>query len=91
MSPWPKYHSGAVRQIGETQLALLRRAAHSPSGQIILAGTTATNNAQWCAMKRMVQRGLFRRDTFGGGSLGTTIIYTITDAGREALKREESK
>lgn len=91
MSPWPQYRSGVTRQIGETQLALLRRAEHSKSGQVILAGTTKTNNAQWCAMKRMVQRGLFDRQTFGSPTLGTTTIYTITDAGRKALKREESK
>ena len=91
MSPWPKYYSGAIRQVGGTQLELLRRAAHSPSGQIILAGTTKANNAQWCAMKRMVQRGLFHANTFGSKKLGFMTVYTITGAGRDALRREESR
>ena len=91
MSPWPQHHSGAVRQVGETQLELLRRASAATSGQIMLAGTTKNNNAQWCAMKRMVQRGLFDRTTVGGKRFGTVTLYTITDAGREALRREAAR
>jgi len=91
MSPWPKYRSGAIRQIGPTQLEMLRQAAHSPSGQIILDDISGKGNARWCAMKRMVRRGLFDRQEFGNAVIGTTVIYTITDNGRQALKREESR
>jgi hypothetical protein len=91
VSPWPLYRSGIVRQIGGTQFELLRRAAGTSSGQIMLAGTAKQDNAQWCALKRMVQRGLFDRYTFGGARFGKVTIYTITDAGRRALAREEAK
>jgi len=80
MGAWPKWHSGANRPIGCTQLALLAEAAGKSSGQLMLYGTRR-DNARWCAMKRMVQRGLFDRYEFYGG----VIIYTITDAGRRKL------
>jgi hypothetical protein len=87
VSTWPAWHSGVNRQIGDTQLALLTRAAARPSGQIML--DPGRQNAQWCAMKRMVRRGLFDRHAFSAnaGPFGPrTVIYTITDAGREKLK-----
>lgn len=89
MSPWPKYHSGANRQVGETQFALLKRAAESGSGQLMI--DQASNNREWCAMKRMVQRGLFDKHAFGDFIFGRTVIYTITDAGRAKLREETTR
>lgn len=86
MSPWPKDHSGVNRQIGETQAELLDRAASSGNGQLMI--DPRAQNAAWCAMKRMVRRGLFDRLEFGadGGIFGRrTVIYQITDAGRRKL------
>jgi hypothetical protein len=87
MSTWPAWRSGANRQVGDTQLSLLAEAADKPSGQLML--NSRRQNAQWCAMKRMVQRGLFDRQTFGADAAlfgRRTVIYTITDAGRQKLK-----
>jgi hypothetical protein len=81
--PWPKYRSGINRQIGETQEKLLRRLLDSSNGQIMIDPTT--NNADWCAAKRLTQRGLMERKRFGG-VLGWTVIYEITDAGREKVR-----
>lgn len=89
MSAWPAWHSGANRQVGGTQLELLIEATGKPSGQIMIDPSNAGQNARWCAMKRMVQRGLFERHAFGAdtGLFGPrTVIYTITDAGRQKLK-----
>lgn len=87
MSPWPQLRSGAERQVGDTQLDLLQRAA-AGTGQIILRTPVKQNNREWCAMKRMVQRGLFMRHTFGAGTRYAVTVHVITDAGRKKLARE---
>lgn len=90
MTTWPQWHSGANRQVGETQLSLLAEAAARPSGQLML--DAARDNARWCAMKRMVQRGLFNRQQIGSdfAPLGSVVIYTITDAGHKKLNESRA-
>lgn len=90
MTTWPQYRSGANRQVGDTQLELLAEAADKPSGQLMI--DPGRQNRQWCAMKRMVQRGLFDRHRFGGdfAPLGSVVIYTITDAGRRKLNESRA-
>lgn len=75
---WPQKESGANRQVGRTQLDLLRRAALAPNHQIIVM---PSDNALWCAIKRLTQRGLFERQQFGSDVLGWTTVYRITDRG----------
>ena len=79
---WPKKDSGANRQIGERQLSILRRAAWTQSGQILI---NPKDNAEWCAAKRLTQRGLLERQTFGGKRFGTVTLYRITERGRKKL------
>lgn len=88
MSNWPKRNSGANRQIGETQRRILERAAGSPSGQVMIS---PEQNADWCAVKRLTQRGLMKRQTFGGKRFGVITLYRITDRGRAKLKEETWK
>lgn len=78
--------NGRRDHLGESQLAILRRAAHSPSGQVVI---TSVDNAAWCAVKRLVGRKLMERQIFGGQGIGTLTVYQITPAGQERLKREE--
>ena len=85
MGAWPKYRSGIDRPVGETQIELLHLAADRPSGQVVI--DPRRHNKQWCAMKRMVQRGLFERYTFGSEVIGVITVYEITDAGRAKLKK----
>ena len=69
----------------ETQLDLLLRASTHGTGQIMI--DPKTQNADWCAMKRMVKRGLFARQSFGNSRyLGYVVVYTITDAGQTKLQ-----
>lgn len=82
---WPGWRTGANRQVGATQFALLSAAAERESRQLML--DPARQNREWCAMKRMVRRGLFERLEFGNEVLGTTVIYEITDAGLRKLKQ----
>jgi hypothetical protein len=84
--PWPAWHSGAKRQLGETQMKVLARAVASPSGQLIIG---SRDNAAWCAIKRLTQRGLFDRLTFGNDVIGRMTIYQITDYGRERFAEEQ--
>lgn len=83
MGAWPLKDSGANRQIGETQRAILARAAAAASGQVIIG---PDQNADWCAVKRLVQRGLMSRHVFGSGKFGTLSVYQITARGRAKLK-----
>ena len=85
MGAWPKYRSGIDRPVGETQVALLAEAADKDNGQVM--ADPQTQNARWCAMKRMVQRGLFERYAFGSEVIGVITVYQITDAGRAKLKK----
>lgn len=71
------------RQIGERQASILRRAAASASGQVMVDWR---DNAEVCALKRMTARGLLTKGTFGGGGIPTITVYRITDAGRAKLK-----
>ena len=82
--PWPLKDSGANRQIGETQRHILERAAASPSGQVIIE---PASNADWCAAKRLTQRGLLERQAFGErrSQFGLLVVYRITDRGRAKL------
>jgi hypothetical protein len=80
--PWPKKGSTANRQIGPRQVAILRRAARSESGQIMI---DPKDNAQWCAAKRLTARGLLQRQVFGGKRFGVVTIYRITERGRSKL------
>lgn len=84
--PWPVWHSGVKRQLGPTQMRVLARAAASPSGQLIIG---SRNNAEWCAIKRLTQRGLFDRLTFGNDAIGRMTIYQITDEGRQQYAAEK--
>jgi hypothetical protein len=84
--PWPKKDSGANRQIGERQISILRRAEWSPSGQVVI---NPKDNADWCAAKRLTQRGLLERQTFGGKRFGTVTLYCITERGRDKLKETD--
>lgn len=84
--PWPAWHSGAKRQLGETQMRVLARAAASPSGQLIIG---SRDNAEWCAIKRLTQRGLFDRVTFGNDAIGRIVIYQITEEGRQQYAAEK--
>lgn len=88
---WPGINTGANRQVGESQEQLLRRALASPSGQVMI--DPKRENAAWCAMKRMVRRGLFERQEFGekGALLGVTVIYQITDRGRDKIKEYDAR
>lgn len=83
LMPWPKKNSGANRQIGETQRRILERAAASPSGQMVIS---PEQNADWCAAKRLTQRGLLNRQKFGAEAIGFIVIYEITERGRQKLK-----
>lgn len=76
--PWPQRESGANRQVGLTQLKVLKRAALAPSHQIII---DPKDNALWCAAKRLTQRGLMQRHRFGNDLLGWITVYQITDRG----------
>lgn len=84
MTGWPKRNSGANRQIGPTQLALLRRLAASRNGQAII--DERSNNAEWCAAKRLERRGLLSKHVFGNPGIGRTVIYSLTEVGRAKLK-----
>lgn len=81
--PWPKLNSGANRQIGSTQLELMHRAMTTPNKQIMVA---SKDNALHCAMKRMVQRGLFRRIKFGTARLGFITVYELTCSGERKYR-----
>ena len=72
-------------QLGETQRALLERAAASVSGQVLI--DPKRDNARWCAAKRMIRRGYMARYVFGGAGFGTLTVYAITDKGREKLRK----
>jgi hypothetical protein len=67
-------------------MRVLARAAASPSGQLIIG---SRNNAEWCAVKRLTQRGLFDRVTFGNETIGRMVIYQITDEGRRQYAAEK--
>lgn len=69
------------RQIGERQASILRRAAASDSGQVMVDWR---NNREVCAVKRLATRGLLVKEEFGGGPF-KIVVYTITDAGRAKL------
>lgn len=71
-----------ARQIGERQAVILRRAAASPAGQVMVDWR---DNAEVCAVKRMAARGLLTKEQFGGGPIPTITVYEITDAGRAKL------
>lgn len=86
---WPKVETGANRQVGGTQERLLRRAVASPSGQVMI--DPKRENAQWCAMKRLVRRGLFTRYEFGDAVLGTTVLYQITERGRNKIREYDAR
>jgi hypothetical protein len=80
---WPVKGSTANRRIGERQVAILRRAAWSQSGQVII---NPKDNADWCAAKRLVARGLLERQAFGGKRFGTVVLYRITGRGETKLR-----
>lgn len=86
-SSWPKRESGANRQIGERQIAIMRRAQDSPSGQVVIDPAC---NADWCAVKRLVQRGLMVRWTFGGKGVGRLTVYSLSERGRLKLQEISS-
>lgn len=69
------------RHIGGRQADILRRAAASPAGQVMVDWR---DNAEVCALKRMTARGLLAKQRFGGGQFKIT-VYEITDAGRAKL------
>lgn len=69
------------RQIGERQAVILRRAAASSAGQVMVDWR---DNAEVCALKRMAARGLLIKGVFGVGQFKIT-VYEITDAGRAKL------
>ena len=83
---WPLRESGLDKEIGPTQLTLLRSARDD--GMVML-GAVRRDNARWCAAKRLAQRGLLRREQFGSPAIGWTTIYKITERGLEKLAREE--
>lgn len=66
------------RMLGETQLALLRRAAASNEKMIVVDWR---NNVEVCAMKRLRKRGLMIKKTFGDAHIGFISVYTITRQG----------
>lgn len=84
---WPVKGSTANRRIGERQVAILRRAAWSSSGQVVI---NPKDNADWCAAKRLVARGLLERQVFGGKRFGIISLYRITDRGRVKLEGTSS-
>jgi hypothetical protein len=79
--------NGQRDHLGERQLAVLRRAGSSPAGQVIIS---SNDNADWCAAKRLIERGLLRRKVFGGQGFGKLTVYQLTDAGQEAVKRAKA-
>lgn len=72
-----------IRQIGQTQADILRRAAASASGQVM---ADWRDNREMCAVKRLTARGLLAKEQFGGGAFKIT-VYRITDAGRALLAK----
>jgi hypothetical protein len=78
--------NGSRQHLGGTQLALLRKAAGSPTGQLII---DTKDNSAMCAVKRLVKRGLLTKSTLGarGARFGMLIIYTLTEDGRTLLRR----
>lgn len=84
VSHWPKFESGANRQIGPSEERLLLRAINSKSGQVVI--DPKTENAAWCAAKRLTQRGLMRRQRFGSRKLGFILIFQVTQRGIDKMK-----
>lgn len=94
---YPAKDTGANRQIGGTQIEVLLAAArmratdHDHGGDGVVSQgcimiDPSTENAKWCAAKRLVRRGLLGRYELGGPKFGTVIVYTITDRGLAKLK-----
>lgn len=80
--------NGRRDHLGESQLKVLRKAAHSPSGQVVV---TPEDNVAWCAVKRLVARKLMERQVFGSGKFGRLTVYRITEAGRTAMNNQTAE
>lgn len=86
---WPIKGSLANRQVGETQLAVMRRCAATKNNMIIV--DPAGSNAEWCAVKRLTARGLMERKRFGGDDIGWVTTYGLTQRGIDKLISELHK
>jgi hypothetical protein len=58
-----------IAEVGDRQRVILMRAA---------AGLVITmDNAERCAARRLVRRGLLRRQRFGNTAMGYTYVYAV--------------